>query len=99
MLAEKITGDNSPIEVYDMLDIMLLESMTDIFVNPMADPHYEYSQPRSFVNGVNALLKMNSFRVLLGYVKITNDSRNVMDAANTNLMHDIEISAFSFPIS
>lgn len=70
MLAEKVPRDGSPVEVYDMLDIMLLETVIDIFVDPAADPDYKYIHPRPFVDGVNALLKINTFRVLLGYVSL-----------------------------
>lgn len=67
MLQKNIPDDGSPVEVYDMLDMMLLETVIDIFVDPSKDPEYKHIDPRPFVNGVNALLKINTFRVLLGY--------------------------------
>lgn len=67
MLQKNIPEDGSPVEVYDMLDMMLLETVIDIFVDPSKDPEYKHVDPRPFVNGVNALLKINTFRVLLGY--------------------------------
>ncbi|KAI9923755.1 hypothetical protein MW887_008382 [Aspergillus wentii] len=68
MLQKNVPTDGSPIEVYDMLDMMLLETVIDIFVDPSKDPEYKHINPRPFVNGVNALLKINTFRVLLGNI-------------------------------
>ena len=66
MIEAKIPKDGSPVEASSMIDMMLLESVIDIFVDPHTDPDYAPTDPQPFVNGVNALLKYNTFRVTLG---------------------------------
>ncbi|GES61706.1 cytochrome P450 [Aspergillus terreus] len=87
MLQKNIPDDGSPVEVYDMLDMMLLETVIDIFVDPSKDPEYKYIDPRPFVNGVNALLKINTFRVLLGNVsRLVSDT--LVARASTQALHE-----------
>ncbi|EAU31341.1 predicted protein [Aspergillus terreus NIH2624] len=87
MLKKNIPDDGSPVEVYDMLDMMLLETVIDIFVDPSKDPEYKHIDPRPFVNGVNALLKINTFRVLLGNVsRLVSDT--LVARASTQALHE-----------
>lgn len=55
-LQKKIKVENYPIEGYEMLDIVLLETVTYLFVDLESDPAHISTPPRFLINGVNVLV-------------------------------------------